>query len=166
MPSQFEMGPYGARICTPVSLLIACQYLLQRTLTPEVVLRCMRSAHSLYAEHFASNEEPFAMVEEFLHVLPPTLYQTTAVAGPICDTVTLVEVEDMQLLPLPQLLLKLRGGHCREAAVLTMHGHTCCLMFDGQGGASLFDPAVGVAGKMGELHPRPGEYSGVLLSLR
>jgi hypothetical protein len=166
MPTQFEMGPYGARICTPVSLLIACQYLLRHALTPEVVLQCMRSAHSLYAEHFGTSKEPLPMVEEFLHVLPPTLYRATAVAGPTCFTETLVEVEDMQLLPLPQLLLKLRGGSSRVAAVLTMQGHTRCFMFDGQDDATLFDPAVGLACQLGELHPKPGEYSGVLLSLR
>lgn len=161
MSTQFDAGVYGGRICTPASVLVACQYLLGKALSPDMLRSCLRVAHELYVERFKGVR--LLMVEDILPLLPPQGYVQTFVAG--ADDVHHCDVDDGLLLrPLPKLFAELSASERPTAAVLTMQGHTCAYLF-GRSGGEVYDPAVGTCVPM--LSPASVcEYSGVVLRLQ
>ena len=168
--TQFEVGAYGGRICTPVSVLVACQFLLGRSLTEETVHKCMRVAHKLYEERFSMGAEALPMLEDVLPVLPSEEYASVFVAGPLQDTDDVPPVvEGLLLRPWLSLLSGLQQDPpARTAAVLTKRGHTRCFLFDPSASAQVFDSGDGTLRPL-DLQRESGlvgEFSGVLLTLR
>ena len=168
--TQFEVGIYGGRICTPVSVLVACQFLLGRSLTVETVHECMCVAHKLYEERFSMGTEALPMLEDVLPVLPSEEYASVFVAGPLQDTDDVPQaVEGLLLRPWLSLLSGLQQDPpARTAAVLTKRGHTRCFLFDPTAQALVFDSGDGTLRPL-DLKRESGlvgEFSGVLLTLR
>ena len=163
--TQFDVGTYGGRICTPASVLVACQFLLGRPLSPDLLRQCLQVAHVLYVERFTRMQ--LLMVEDVLPLLPAQSYVQTLVAGagPDDDYCEMDANQPLLLRALPSLLSQLLSEKKRVAAVLTTRGHTCAYLFDGSEEAQRYDPAVGFCVPL-RLDVVPhGEYSGVVLRL-
>lgn len=170
--SQKAYGVHGGLICTPVSTLVACQFMKQVPLTEHTVRQCMVLAHRLYNERFARKGHMMLMVEDLLTLFPPERrYQE--VAGCVADTSHQWEVEGMKVKPLLALLEEMRHSRTRCAAVITMNSHTEAYMFEKDGGTwHVFDPLpasmrtyaapVSIERVLGHL-PEKLQYSGIIL---
>ena len=150
--SQSDYGRHGLRICTPVCLLVCANFMrfLTRVRSVDdvytffdshVIDSYMRASHALYDELFPDTTVP-VMLKALLPLLTRDNGAYQEVAGMNHGPCETVEVDDLRVGGLGSLIESRLEPACGSSALLiTVGGHTTCLLFDAPTGRVFhFDP--------------------------
>ena len=176
--SQTEYGPYGLRICTPVSLLV-CSHFVRRKpqavttvralFPPERIDDYMCAAHKLYERRFASLGHPAPLAA--LLGANRTVPNSEEWAGTVAEGCETVRADDLSIASLPDLLHHCKSADGDRALLVTVGGHSTAYLFESATQrvhrfdplpASLVDVTAHLAAGLSA--PAGAEYNALLLS--